>query len=80
MQTREPDGAVSSGYLYQSSACRIKTRESCPSTGPQVIVKRCTLMAGIKNYLEGRGLMLILVPLVALANQKYDRFTERYGK
>jgi helicase len=37
-------------------------------------------MAGIKNYLEGRGRMLFLVPLVALANQKYDRFTERYGK
>jgi len=37
-------------------------------------------MAGIKNYLEGRGRMLFLVPLVALANQKYERFTERYGK
>ena len=24
--------------------------------------------------------MLFLVPLVALANQKYERFTERYGK
>jgi len=37
-------------------------------------------MAGIKNYLEGRGRMLFLVPLVALANQKYERFTERYSK
>jgi helicase len=37
-------------------------------------------MAGIKNYLEGRGRMLFLVPLVALANQKYERFTVRYGK
>jgi helicase len=36
-------------------------------------------MAGIKNYLEGRGRMLFLVPLVALANQKYERFTGRYG-
>ena len=36
-------------------------------------------MAGLKNYLEGRGRMLFLVPLVALANQKYERFTERYG-
>jgi helicase len=35
-------------------------------------------MAGIKNFLEGRGRMLFLVPLVALANQKYERFTERY--
>jgi len=37
-------------------------------------------MAGLKNYLEGRGRLLFLVPLVALANQKYERFTERYGK
>jgi len=36
-------------------------------------------MAGLKNYLEGRGRTLFLVPLVALANQKYERFTERYG-
>ncbi len=34
-------------------------------------------MAGMKNYLAGRGRMLFLVPLVALANQKYERFTER---
>jgi helicase len=37
-------------------------------------------MAGMKNLLEGRGRMLFLVPLVALANQKFERFTERYGK
>ncbi|NMB77745.1 MAG: DEAD/DEAH box helicase [Methanomicrobiales archaeon] len=37
-------------------------------------------MAGMKNYLEGRGRTLFLVPLVALANQKYERFTQRYGK
>jgi helicase len=36
-------------------------------------------MAGMKNFLEGRGRMLFLVPLVALANQKYLRFGERYG-
>jgi helicase len=36
-------------------------------------------MSGVKNYLEGRGRMLFLVPLVALANQKYERFSERYG-
>ncbi|WOF15572.1 DEAD/DEAH box helicase [Methanoplanus sp. FWC-SCC4] len=35
-------------------------------------------MAGVKNYIEKRGNMLFLVPLVALANQKYSRFTERY--
>ena len=37
-------------------------------------------MAGMKNLLEGRGRMLFLVPLVALANQKHERFTGRYGK
>lgn len=37
-------------------------------------------MAGIKNHTEGRGSMLFLVPLVALANQKYRRFSERYGE
>jgi len=36
-------------------------------------------MAGLKNYFEGRGRMLFLVPLVALANQKYERFSSRYG-
>ncbi|NMC89233.1 MAG: DEAD/DEAH box helicase, partial [Methanomicrobiales archaeon] len=36
-------------------------------------------MAGMKNFLEGRGRMLFLVPLVALANQKYQRFCDRYG-
>jgi archaea-specific helicase len=35
-------------------------------------------MAGLKNYLEGRGRILFLVPLVALATQKYRRFSERY--
>jgi len=33
----------------------------------------------MKNFLEGRGRMLFLVPLVALANQKYQRFRDRYG-
>jgi helicase len=37
-------------------------------------------MAGLKNYLEGRGRMLFLVPLVALAVQKHGRFSERYGE
>ncbi|QYZ78933.1 DEAD/DEAH box helicase [Methanofollis formosanus] len=35
-------------------------------------------MAGMKNLLEKGGRMLFLVPLVALANQKYFRFRERY--
>ncbi len=37
-------------------------------------------MAGLKNYMEKRGHTLFLVPLVALAVQKYQRFEERYGK
>ncbi len=37
-------------------------------------------MAGLKNQLEGRGRMLFLVPLVALAVQKHQRFAERYGE
>lgn len=36
-------------------------------------------MAGFKNLLEKRGRMIFLVPLVALAFQKYDRFARRYG-
>lgn len=35
-------------------------------------------MAGLKNLLEGRGRLLFLVPLVALANQKYERFSVTY--
>ncbi|MGP8330886.1 MAG: DUF5814 domain-containing protein [Methanosarcinaceae archaeon] len=36
-------------------------------------------LAGIENILRGRGKMLYLAPLVALANQKYDQFTKRYS-
>lgn len=36
-------------------------------------------LAGIQNILGGRGKMLYLVPLVALANQKYGDFTKRYS-
>jgi helicase len=37
-------------------------------------------MAGIRNFFAGRGRMLFLVPLVALANQKYERFSGRYSR
>lgn len=37
-------------------------------------------MAGIQNLLEKKGKMIYLVPLVALANQKYEQFRERYLK
>jgi helicase len=36
-------------------------------------------MAGIDRVLNGKGKMLFLVPLVALANQKYEEFQEEYG-
>ncbi|WP_254823828.1 DEAD/DEAH box helicase [Haloglomus halophilum] len=36
-------------------------------------------MAGIDRALNGKGKMLFLVPLVALANQKYDDFQDEYG-
>ncbi len=36
-------------------------------------------MAGLDRALNGEGKMLFLVPLVALANQKYHEFRERYG-
>ncbi len=36
-------------------------------------------LAGIQNILGCRGKMLYLVPLVALANQKYGDFTKRYS-
>ncbi len=36
-------------------------------------------MAGIDRVLNNKGKMLFLVPLVALANQKYEQFKDRYG-
>jgi helicase len=36
-------------------------------------------MAGLDRVLNGKGKLLFLVPLVALANQKYEEFEERYG-
>ncbi len=36
-------------------------------------------LAGVDRALKGDGKLLFLVPLVALANQKYDDFEEDYG-
>ena len=36
-------------------------------------------LAGINRALRGEGTLLFLVPLVALANQKHEDFTDRYG-
>ncbi len=48
---------------------------SATATGKTLIGE----LAGIQNILGGRGKMLYLVPLVALANQKYGDFTKRYS-
>ncbi len=49
---------------------------SATATGKTLIGE----MAGVQNLLDKKGKMLYLVPLVALANQKYDQFNERYSK
>ena len=36
-------------------------------------------MVGLDRALNGKGKLLFLVPLVALANQKYGEFQDRYG-
>lgn len=36
-------------------------------------------MAGLHRHLSGKGKMLFLVPLVALANQKHEDFQDEYG-
>jgi helicase len=48
---------------------------SATATGKSLIGE----MAGMKNLIEGRGRLLFLVPLVALANQKYDQLSA-YGE
>lgn len=48
---------------------------SATATGKTLIGE----LAGISNILNKKGRMLFLVPLVALANQKYDQFTKRYS-
>ncbi|MCX9013677.1 MAG: DUF5814 domain-containing protein [Candidatus Methanoperedens sp.] len=48
---------------------------SATATGKTLIGE----LAGINSILNERGKMLFLVPLVALANQKYEQFTKRYS-
>jgi len=62
--------AVESGLLYGKNLLIV----AATASGKTFIGE----MAGLKNYLEKRGRMLFLVPLVALANQKYERFSEKY--
>ncbi|MCD4844199.1 MAG: DUF5814 domain-containing protein [Methanosarcinales archaeon] len=49
---------------------------SATATGKTLVGEIC----GIENILQNRGKMLFMVPLVALANQKYDQFTNKYSK
>ena len=48
---------------------------SATATGKSLVGE----MAGVKNLLEGKGKLLFLVPLVALANQKFDQLSA-YGE
>jgi helicase len=64
--------AVDAGLLYGKDLLVV----SATASGKTFIGE----MAGIKNLVEGRGQFLFLVPLVALAVQKYQRFSERYGE
>lgn len=48
---------------------------SATATGKSLVGE----MAGVKNLIEGKGKLLFLVPLVALANQKFDQLSA-YGE
>jgi helicase len=64
--------AVESGLLYGKHLLIV----AATASGKTFIGE----MAGFKNLLMKRGRMIFLVPLVALAFQKYERFSRRYGK
>ncbi len=49
---------------------------SATATGKTLIGE----LAGIDRALKGKGKLLFLVPLVALANQKHEDFKDRYGQ
>lgn len=63
--------AVEAGLLYGKDLLVV----SATASGKTFIGE----MAGLKNYLERRSRVLFLVPLVALAYQKYERFSQKYG-
>ena len=63
--------SVSAGLLDGKSQLVV----SATATGKTLIGE----LAGVDSALAGRGRMLFLVPLVALANQKYEQFKKRYG-
>ena len=60
---------------HGATAGRDQLVVSATATGKTLIGE----MAGLDRVLNGKGKMLFLVPLVALANQKYESFQDRYG-
>ena len=64
--------AVEAGLLKNENLMIV----SATATGKTLIGE----LGGVENILSGKGKMLYLVPLVALANQKYDQFTTRYNE
>lgn len=62
--------AVEAGLLENKNLMIV----SATATGKTLIGE----IGGVENILSNRGKMLYLVPLVALANQKYDQFSTRY--
>lgn len=63
--------AVQAGLLRGDSQLVV----SATATGKTLIGE----MAGVNRLLRGGGRMVFLVPLVALANQKFEQFKKRYG-
>lgn len=63
--------AVRKGLLEGKSLLVV----SATATGKSLIGE----IAGIKNLMEGRGRLLFLVPLVALANQKFEQLSAYSG-
>src|SRR3990170_530258 len=62
--------SVKAGLLHGKNQLIV----SATATGKTLVGE----LAGIENILNKKGKMLFLVPLVALANQKYEQFTKRY--
>ncbi len=63
--------SVKAGLLQGKSQLIV----SATATGKTLVGE----LAGIQNILNKKGKMLFLVPLVALANQKYEQFKKRYS-
>jgi helicase len=63
--------SVDAGLLERKNQLII----SATATGKTLVGE----LAGIQNILNDKGKMLFLVPLVALANQKHEQFSQRYS-